>query len=272
MPSSSAPSSSQIKPCIAITSGEPAGIGPDIIAQIKTHNFDVRLVIIGDKKLIMQRAEQLGSSQQYTDYVPGQNNTNPDLLEILQIPLSVPCKAGELNKKNADYVLKTLERACKGCLSGEFDAMVTAPVQKDIINEAGIPFSGHTEYLAEICAGDTLRVTTTHIDWPYLDPQGNPQSNQMRYAETFALSEEGTLLEYSITFTDPTIYRDSFTLDRLRRWTPERELEPFNCVAEWEASTVTMTVASSETPFSSDAVYENRSLPEKLAAGEYLRP
>ena len=85
--------------------------------------------------------------------------------------------------------------------------------------------------------GDTLRVTTTHIDWPYLDPQGNPQSNQMRYAETFALSEEGTLLEYSITFTDPTIYREPFTLDRLRRWTPERELEPFNCVAEWEAST-----------------------------------
>ena len=171
----SPPSSLQIKPCIAITSGEPAGIGPDIITQIKTHNFDARLVIIGDKTLIMQRAKQLGSTQQYTDYQPGQNNTDPDLLEIWQIPLCVPCKAGELNKHNADYVLKTLDRACKGCLSGEFDAMVTAPVQKDIINQAGIPFSGHTEYLAEICgvkkpvmllATENLRVALATIHMP----------------------------------------------------------------------------------------------------------
>jgi 4-hydroxythreonine-4-phosphate dehydrogenase len=168
-------SSRQTSPCIAITSGEPAGIGPDIIAQIKTHHFDARLVIIGDKKLIMQRAEQLGYSQQYADYEPSKNNTDVNLLEILQIPLSAPCIAGELNKKNADYVLKTLDRACKGCLSGEFDAMVTAPVQKDIINEAGIPFSGHTEYLAEICgvkkpvmllATDNLRVALATIHMP----------------------------------------------------------------------------------------------------------
>jgi 4-hydroxythreonine-4-phosphate dehydrogenase len=173
MPSS--PSSRQIKPCIAITSGEPAGIGPDIIAQIKTHNVDARLVVIGDQELIMQRAKQLGSTQHYIDYNPSQNNTDSDLLEILHIPLVVPCKAGELNKHNAGYVLKTLERACKGCLSGEFDAMVTAPVQKDIINEAGIPFSGHTEYLAEICgvkkpvmllATENLRVALATIHMP----------------------------------------------------------------------------------------------------------
>jgi 4-hydroxythreonine-4-phosphate dehydrogenase len=148
---SSSPSSIQIRPCLAITSGEPAGIGPDIIAQIKRDNFDARLVIIGDQELIKQRANQLGSTQQYIDYDSTQKDMTPNLLEIMHVPLAAPCKAGELNKDNANYVLKTLELACKGCLSGEFDAMVTAPVQKDIINQAGIPFSGHTEYLAEIC-------------------------------------------------------------------------------------------------------------------------
>tara|TARA_B110000259_G_scaffold61267_1_gene72424 strand:- start:13543 stop:14559 length:1017 start_codon:yes stop_codon:yes gene_type:complete len=148
---SSSPPSIQIRPCLAITSGEPAGIGPDIIAQIKRDNFDARLVIIGDQELIKQRANQLGSTQQYIDYDSTQKDMAPNLLEIMHVPLAAPCKAGELNKDNANYVLKTLELACKGCLSGEFDAMVTAPVQKDIINQAGIPFSGHTEYLAEIC-------------------------------------------------------------------------------------------------------------------------
>jgi 4-hydroxythreonine-4-phosphate dehydrogenase len=164
-----------IKPCIAITSGEPAGIGPDIISRIKTHNFDARLVIIGDKELIMHRAQQLGSTQQYADYDSTQINNNPDLLEILHIPLSALCQAGELNKHNAGYVLKTLERACKGCLSGEFNAMVTAPVQKDVINQSGIPFSGHTEYLAEMCgvkkpvmllATGNLRVALATIHMP----------------------------------------------------------------------------------------------------------
>jgi 4-hydroxythreonine-4-phosphate dehydrogenase len=172
---SSSPSSKQIKPCLAITSGEPAGIGPDIIAQIKRDDFDARLVIIGDQELIKQRANQLGSTQQYIDYDSTQKNTAPNLLEIMHVPLAVLCEAGELNKDNASYVLKTLELACKGCLSGEFDAMVTAPVQKDIINQAGIPFSGHTEYLAEICGvkkpvmlltTDSLRVALATIHMP----------------------------------------------------------------------------------------------------------
>jgi 4-hydroxythreonine-4-phosphate dehydrogenase len=173
MPNS--PSLLQIRPCLAITSGEPAGIGPDIIAQIKLDNFDARLIIIGDQALIKQRAKQLGSTQQYIAYDSNQKNTDPDLFEIIHVPLAVPCKAGELNKNNASYVLKTLERACKGCLSGEFDAMVTAPVQKDIINDAGFPFSGHTEYLAEMCgvkkpvmllATDSLRVALATIHKP----------------------------------------------------------------------------------------------------------
>lgn len=84
--------------------------------------------------------------------------------------------------------------------------------------------------------GDTLHVTTTHIDWPYFDPQGTPQSDQMRYTETFVLSEDEWVLNYSITVTDPVNFRESFTLGRSWRWTPGRELEPFNCVAQWEDS------------------------------------
>jgi len=84
--------------------------------------------------------------------------------------------------------------------------------------------------------GDTLLVTTTHVDWPYFDPQGTPQSDQMRYTEMFSVSEDETVLHYSITFTDPIIFREPFTLTRLRRWTPERELELFDCVAQWEDS------------------------------------
>lgn len=145
------PTYNHSKPHIAITSGEPAGIGPDIIAQIDHVNFDARLVIIGDQDLIQHRAKQIGFTHQYTDYRPDQEKVNRVLLEILHIPLDSPCEAGKLDQRNASYVLKTLERSCTGCLSGEFDAMVTAPVQKDIINQAGIPFSGHTEYLAEIC-------------------------------------------------------------------------------------------------------------------------
>lgn len=163
------------KPCIAITSGEPAGIGPDIIARIESSHYDARLVIVGDRDLIKHRANQIGFSHHYVDYQPTQEKTKTGLFEILHIPLATPCEAGKLNKLNANYVLKTLERACKGCLSGEFSAMVTAPVQKDIINQAGIPFSGHTEYLAEICdtkkpvmllAAGNLRVALVTIHMP----------------------------------------------------------------------------------------------------------
>ena len=163
------------KPCIAITSGEPAGIGPDIIAQISSAKFNARLVIIGDRDLIQQRASQIGFAHQYIDYQPEQTEANTGAIELLHIPLAVPCEAGALNKLNAGYVLETLERACRGCLSGEFSAMVTAPVQKDIINQAGIQFSGHTEYLAEICnikkpvmllAAGNLRVALVTIHMP----------------------------------------------------------------------------------------------------------
>ncbi|MFT5657382.1 MAG: 4-hydroxythreonine-4-phosphate dehydrogenase [Gammaproteobacteria bacterium] len=162
-------------PCIAITSGEPAGIGPDIIAQLSESSFDARLVIIGDRDLIEQRARQAGFSHQYRSYQPDHDSTTSADFEVLHMPLATPCEAGKLNTQNADYVLKMLERACRGCLSTEFAAMVTAPVQKDIINQAGIPFSGHTEYLAEMCGvkkpvmlltANNLRVALATIHMP----------------------------------------------------------------------------------------------------------
>ncbi len=162
------------RPRIAITSGEPAGIGPDIIARIDASSFAARLIVIGDRELIESRCKALNPGLEFVEYHPDCMPLNSAQLEILHIPLSETCEAGILNKANAAYVLETLKRACNGCLSQEFEAMVTAPVQKNIINQAGIVFSGHTEFLADLCGGvkpvmllatDQLRVAlaTTHL-------------------------------------------------------------------------------------------------------------
>ncbi|MBC8212189.1 MAG: 4-hydroxythreonine-4-phosphate dehydrogenase PdxA [Gammaproteobacteria bacterium] len=160
-------------PVIAITSGEPAGIGPELMAYINPADFAARVVIIGDRDLIHARAVKIRRPLKLQDYRP--DATAPlDTLEILHRPLSVAAQAGQLEVKNAAYVLDLLDQACDGCLAGEFDAMVTAPIQKDIINQSGLSFSGHTEYLAERCGAElpvmllatpTLRVAlaTTHL-------------------------------------------------------------------------------------------------------------
>ncbi|MBK6908040.1 MAG: 4-hydroxythreonine-4-phosphate dehydrogenase PdxA [Rhodocyclaceae bacterium] len=147
-------------PLIAITSGEPAGIGPDICLQLATRNWPARLVIIGDRALLAERAKGLGY--------------DVSALTIQHVPLRAPVVAGQCNPANAPYVLATLDAAIHGCQRGKFTAMVTAPVHKGVINDAGIPFSGHTEYLAEhtntarvvmMLAGAGLRVAlaTTHL-------------------------------------------------------------------------------------------------------------
>ena len=159
-------------PRIIVTSGEPAGIGPDIVAQLDPRRFAARLVVVGDRALLEQRARDNGVELRLSGYTAG--TPAGETLEIIDLPLQVPCAPGQLDGGNAGYVLELLRRACQGCLDGEFDAMVTAPVQKEIINRAGIPFSGHTEFLAELCAtpkpvmllhADGLRVAlvTTHL-------------------------------------------------------------------------------------------------------------
>jgi 4-hydroxythreonine-4-phosphate dehydrogenase len=155
-------------PRLVLTSGEPAGIGPDICLQAALQLRDAapacEIVCLGDKSLLAARAGQLGLS-----FPPANAN-----FRIEHIPLAIPATAGELDPRNARYVLGLLDRALQGCRDGEFAAMVTAPVQKSVINEAGIAFTGHTEYLAAACGAaspvmllvaGTLRVAlaTTHL-------------------------------------------------------------------------------------------------------------
>jgi len=147
---------------IAVTVGEPAGIGPDLCLALASLDLPASLVIIGSRELLVERARMLG-----LDATLGG-------VEVIDVPLAAPCLAGRLDPANARHVLALLDRAIAGCVSGEFDAMVTAPVQKSVINDAGVPFTGHTEYLATetgathpvmLLATDTLRVAlaTTHL-------------------------------------------------------------------------------------------------------------
>ena len=160
-----------MQPPLAITAGEPAGIGPDLCLQLARHA--VPLVVIADKTLLLQRAAQLGIEVPLHDYTPAVPGA-AGKLSVLHIPLARPAQPGKLDSTNAPYVLETLRRAMQGCLSGEFAGMVTAPVHKGIINDAGIPFTGHTEFLAEqtnttlvvmMLAGGGMRVAlaTTHL-------------------------------------------------------------------------------------------------------------
>jgi 4-hydroxythreonine-4-phosphate dehydrogenase len=134
---------------IIITSGEPAGIGPDIIASIDPARFDASLTVIGDRDMLQSRAVALGAKFKFIEYADAPIPANA--IAIIDQPLGRPSVPGQLDCANARYVLTLLEHACKACLHNQFDAMVTAPVQKEIINRAGIRFSGHTEYLADIC-------------------------------------------------------------------------------------------------------------------------
>ena len=148
---------------IAITSGEPAGIGPDLCALLANESYAGNVVVLGDRDLIAERAKSIA--------------IDVSTLRIEHIPLVAPVTAGTLNAANSRYVLALLDRAIAGCQSGEYAAMVTAPVHKGIINDAHMPgrdFTGHTEYLAEktgapnvvmMLVGGGLRVAlaTTHL-------------------------------------------------------------------------------------------------------------
>ncbi len=171
-------------PRLAVTPGEPAGIGPDLILQLAQQQgenpYQAELVVIADKAMMQSRAQQLNIPVTFSDYQSDSDISVNKALEIkiLDTKCSNTVVAGELNKNNAQYVLDTLTRATKGCLSGEFDAVVTAPLHKGIINDGlndiGITFTGHTEFLADLTkaplpvmmlAADSLRVAlaTTHL-------------------------------------------------------------------------------------------------------------
>lgn len=150
---------------IAVTPGEPAGIGPDICIQLAASHPDFadQMVLLCDPRLIEQRAAMLGIAMPVEEYAFGA--IKPGALNVLPVSMPAPCKAGLLNPANSPYVLETLDLAVQSCLAGKFAGLVTGPVQKSIINEAGIPFSGHTEYLAQLCQRDhvVMMLATTGL-------------------------------------------------------------------------------------------------------------
>ncbi|WP_044841231.1 4-hydroxythreonine-4-phosphate dehydrogenase PdxA [Thalassomonas viridans] len=166
---------------LAITPGEPAGIGPDLVIAIAQQAWPVQVVVIASADLLLKRAKQLQLPLELIPYDAGAaaKPQQAGTLTVLPLELGAPCVPGQLNPDNGHYVVESLRIASEKNMSGEFDAIVTGPVHKGLINQAGIPFSGHTEYFAHqancsdvvmMLATEGLRVAlvTTHIPLAYV--------------------------------------------------------------------------------------------------------
>ena len=140
------------RPALAITAGEPAGIGPELIAMLAERHvrtpFAARLVVLGDFDLLAARAARIGAAPRFARYDPLDFAPSGGVVEIWHQPLAAPVTPGRPDPTNAHSVMNMLQHAADACATGIFAALVTAPVQKSVIMDAGIPFSGHTEYLA----------------------------------------------------------------------------------------------------------------------------
>jgi len=166
-------------PRIALTSGEPAGIGPELCLALAAQKLPCELVCLGDRTLLEERARALSLPVRLRPYARASGAPRAAIhatgeLAVADLPLAAPSVPGRPDPANARYVLALLDRAIEGALAGEFDALVTAPVHKGVINDAGIAFTGHTEYLQErthsvravmMLTAGTLRVAlaTTHV-------------------------------------------------------------------------------------------------------------
>ncbi|MCL4720496.1 MAG: 4-hydroxythreonine-4-phosphate dehydrogenase PdxA [Gammaproteobacteria bacterium] len=164
-------------PRIAVTVGEPAGIGPELILELARKPWPAEIVVMGDARLLAARARQLGRQIGIVEFGDGRGPPVASVagrLTVADLPLPAPAVAGRLDPRNGPWVLELLTRACRGCELGVFDALVTAPVHKAVINDAGIAFTGHTEFLAGLTGtrlplmllvAGTLRVAlaTTHL-------------------------------------------------------------------------------------------------------------
>ncbi|WP_199610826.1 4-hydroxythreonine-4-phosphate dehydrogenase PdxA [Flocculibacter collagenilyticus] len=166
---------------IAITPGEPAGIGPDLVIQIAQQSWPVELVVCSNKQLLVQRAQQLNLPLTIFDYQPDQaaKPQAAGTITLCDFATQDEVITGQLNENNSEYVLNTLKFVSEKNMRGDFDAVVTGPVHKGIINKAGIAFSGHTEFFAlqanipdvvMLLATEGLRVAlaTTHIPLAYV--------------------------------------------------------------------------------------------------------
>lgn len=162
-------------PRIAISAGEPAGVGPDVVLAAAERDWPVELVVVADRDMLQARAALLDAAISFRDYDSAKAQRSArGSLSVLHTPLAAPATPGNAETRNAAAVLAALDRCTDGCMSGEFAAMVTAPINKAVISDSGVPFSGHTEYLAErtgsdqvvmLLAAGALRVAlaSTHI-------------------------------------------------------------------------------------------------------------
>ncbi|EEI7066114.1 4-hydroxythreonine-4-phosphate dehydrogenase PdxA [Salmonella enterica] len=161
---------------VVITPGEPAGIGPDLVVQLAQRAWPIELVVCADGALLTERAAMLGQPLSLLPYSPDVPAAPQPAgtLTLLPVSLRAPAIPGQLTVENGPYVVETLARACDGCLNGEFAALITGPVHKGVINDAGISFTGHTEFFEErsqakkvvmMLATEELRVAlaTTHL-------------------------------------------------------------------------------------------------------------
>ncbi|WP_404365270.1 4-hydroxythreonine-4-phosphate dehydrogenase PdxA [Marinobacter sp.] len=160
---------------LALTAGEPAGIGPELCLQLAASERDAGIVVVASEALLEARAAHLGLTVELLPWQPGEPAaTGPGELSVWPVAGLASDQPGRLDPANSAYVLASLEAAAKGCLDGTFDGMVTAPVHKGVINQAGIAFSGHTEFLQEICGvervvmmlatgGLRVALVTTHL-------------------------------------------------------------------------------------------------------------
>ncbi|MDE1315111.1 4-hydroxythreonine-4-phosphate dehydrogenase PdxA [Vibrio aestuarianus] len=198
---------------IVVTAGEPAGIGPDLVLALSKEDWAHQLIVCADKTLLEQRAQQLGINVKLEDYDSSAEPTPQQAgsLVVDHIPLATPVVAGKLDEANGHYVLNTLERAALGCMNDEFDAIVTGPVHKGVINRAGVAFSGHTEFFAEksntplvvmMLATEGLRVAlvTTHIPLAYV----SKAVTEERLEKIIEILHKDLLDKFAIT--EPKIY------------------------------------------------------------------
>ena len=138
---------------LVVTSGEPAGIGPELCLALAASPWAKQIVVVADPDMLAERAHMLDSTVTLCEYEAGSSRNGS--LQVLPQPLANPAVCGTLDPGNARSLLDGIERAVSGCQSGEFSGLVTAPLQKSVINDAGIDFTGHTEFLADLTSTET---------------------------------------------------------------------------------------------------------------------
>ena len=151
--------------CIAITAGEPAGVGPELTLKLALHALDYEIVAVANKTMLQTQAKHLGLAIEFETFDHTSNNSQhqPGTLKVMDTPMSNQAEFGKLDASNSNYVIETLTKAVKLVQNNTLQALTTAPVQKSIINDAGIAFSGHTEFIAAITTGHPVMLLANEV-------------------------------------------------------------------------------------------------------------